>query len=384
MENTLSRVVIGRQVELKHLALKLWPYDGQRDHEDLYQEAATIALRTTLHLDEAGAFAWVIAIMRNKAREWRRAHAYRCNDRWNAEARRQLVALIFEQLNEFDLVRIRHRIDRALSQMSQSERVAIVARYIGLEPMSYPDLGHLLGCSANAAKMRVSRALVRLKEILGDDDPTPNSGRAQRLPLSAGESLDAYHSYSSKKSAEAIEDYLLTLSLVAREVVMRLLRGNPLLPSVDEDVVIGMSSSLVRHALSHQLPVDASLLAIFRNRAIRQIQATVRRRKGRGANMSKPITPEIETAILARWDSLIEVVLYDVKRETPANSTRWLGHILGFYGVFLAVQDAKSIRLQRKQRPVRHTLTGEMERAPVYRRGFHLKMRGPAPSGEGS
>src|SRR5215216_608748 len=55
-------------------------------------------------------------------------------------------------------------LDRAIGKLGESERSAVVLRF--LEGLSFADVGRQLGISEGAAKMRVGRALERLRELL--------------------------------------------------------------------------------------------------------------------------------------------------------------------------------------------------------------------------
>lgn len=72
--------------------------------------------------------------------------------------------------------RIRPVLDEAMTQLSASDRDAILLRYF--EGQSHADIGRQLGVSENTARMRISRALETLREVLG-----------KRGVVSAGEAL---------------------------------------------------------------------------------------------------------------------------------------------------------------------------------------------------
>ncbi len=66
-------------------------------------------------------------------------------------------------------------LERALSSLSREDaEVLLLARYEGL---SYEEIGEVVGCTSDAAKMRVHRALKRLAERL------PESPRRTARPL---------------------------------------------------------------------------------------------------------------------------------------------------------------------------------------------------------
>ena len=55
-------------------------------------------------------------------------------------------------------------LDDALSRLTDADRTALILRYVQNKPMR--ELGHVLGTSEAAAKMRVGRALDRVRKIL--------------------------------------------------------------------------------------------------------------------------------------------------------------------------------------------------------------------------
>lgn len=57
------------------------------------------------------------------------------------------------------------RLERALAQLAHDD--AILVLFAKFEGLTSDELGHVLGCSADAAKMRLHRALRRLGELLG-------------------------------------------------------------------------------------------------------------------------------------------------------------------------------------------------------------------------
>lgn len=81
---------------------------------------------------------------------------------------REQQALAMETLNR-DEDGLGHRLapllDEAMNRLSQTDRDALVLRYF--EKQSLRDLGTALGTSEDAARMRVERALAKLRHLLG-------------------------------------------------------------------------------------------------------------------------------------------------------------------------------------------------------------------------
>jgi hypothetical protein len=76
-------------------------------------------------------------------------------------------------------------LDAAIGKLGESERSAVVLRY--LEGLSFADVARQLGISEGAAKMRVGRALERLREFLGREGVVTTAS-ALALSLSANAS----------------------------------------------------------------------------------------------------------------------------------------------------------------------------------------------------
>jgi RNA polymerase sigma factor (sigma-70 family) len=89
-------------------------------------------------------------------------------DLWRSEARRRAreeqAAAMQLNLNE-PSSEIAPALDEALNELSDADRQAILLRFFKDKPMR--DLGTALGISEDAAKMRVSRAIERLRHQLG-------------------------------------------------------------------------------------------------------------------------------------------------------------------------------------------------------------------------
>ena len=161
--------------ELRRLAHGRLPRQSRQglDTPDLVQDTL---LRTFLHLDQfeergdGGLRAYMRQVLVNRIRdEYRRA------------ARRQLPAPLPvdaaapgpSPLESAIGAQALERYDEALSGLSASDRELVIARIeLGL---SFPEIAVATGRpSANAARMAVVRALVRLSEALADGtNPTP-------------------------------------------------------------------------------------------------------------------------------------------------------------------------------------------------------------------
>jgi RNA polymerase sigma factor (sigma-70 family) len=89
-------------------------------------------------------------------------------DTWRSETRRRAreqQAVVMEPAINAVWEEISPRLDEALNQLNDQDRQAVLLRFFGRKTMR--DVGAALGVSEDAAKMRVSRAVDRLRTQLG-------------------------------------------------------------------------------------------------------------------------------------------------------------------------------------------------------------------------
>ena len=97
---------------------------------------------------------WFLAIVANRCREARRS-------RWQ---RVLLVATLPEQPARVDEAADGIDLCGALKRLPRQNRLAVVLRFY--LDLSYEDVAAVLGCSVNAAKLRVSRSAAALRRLL--------------------------------------------------------------------------------------------------------------------------------------------------------------------------------------------------------------------------
>lgn len=114
-----------------------------------------------------GAAPWLYGIARNKLSRYYRT------SRVEREARRMIGLPDRPALSDADLARIEELIDfapmglavrQALDGLSEADRKILNLRVVEARP--YPEIATLLGCSEQAARVRVSRGLQRLDGLL--------------------------------------------------------------------------------------------------------------------------------------------------------------------------------------------------------------------------
>jgi RNA polymerase sigma factor (sigma-70 family) len=128
--------------------------------EDIVQGVfmALAAKAPSLHAKAAMLPAWLLVATRYSARSALRRRAARSRHEQKAAVMETTLPPTVDSEKLFSLL------DAALNRLSSADRTAIALYY--LENQSLRDVGNSLAVSEDAAQMRVSRALVRLRSIL--------------------------------------------------------------------------------------------------------------------------------------------------------------------------------------------------------------------------
>jgi RNA polymerase sigma-70 factor (ECF subfamily) len=134
--------------------------------DDIVSEAIVTALERLEQFDpERGAFrSWLFTIASHKIADHRRNHRrfWRAiNRRWRPDPPADSAYELALQGDE------RSRVHRAVERLSEPNREVVTLRFVADLPLA--TIAGVLGISEGAAKMRLSRALRRLAEDLGDE-----------------------------------------------------------------------------------------------------------------------------------------------------------------------------------------------------------------------
>lgn len=130
--------------------------------DDITQAVFLVLMRRAAHLPPRVVLAsWLLRTTHLACREARRAHARRRKHEQRAAAMRPDHSNAAE-LPDVDLAPI---LDAALARLSESDRAALVLRY--LEEKSVEEVSQTLGVSLDSGQKRISRALARLRKRLG-------------------------------------------------------------------------------------------------------------------------------------------------------------------------------------------------------------------------
>lgn len=135
----------------------------QDDAEDVLQSVFVRAFRHLDRCDDPARFgAWLHRIVVNECR----TYATRRGHREAKVVRDELVmGGIATETAEPDVV-LREAIDRAVASLPLDQREAFLMKHV--EGLEYEEMAELTGVGVSALKMRVKRAIERLRERLGD------------------------------------------------------------------------------------------------------------------------------------------------------------------------------------------------------------------------
>ena len=148
--------------------------------EDLSQDAFARAFGA---LDgfrgEASPRTWLLKIARNRCLD----HLARVRRApWGQEPDPEPDDHADDQVPPAELLARREDAERAMAALGESER-ALVVLHFG-HGVGYPELADAFGIGQGAARMRVSRALARMRDALRDDDDRP-TGRHLAVAVDA-------------------------------------------------------------------------------------------------------------------------------------------------------------------------------------------------------
>src|SRR5688572_22505450 len=132
---------------------------GPEDAEDAVQDALVqLATERGTGPDRVGVRAWFFRAVRDRARTRARA-GWRLRRRERAAARPEAVP------GDDGGLALREQVERALLGLDEGDREAVRLRY--LLDLEYREMAYVLGASEEACRVRVHRAVGRLKERLG-------------------------------------------------------------------------------------------------------------------------------------------------------------------------------------------------------------------------
>jgi len=149
---------------------------GRSDHlaEELHQQTWLSVLE---HIDKfdpnapGGGFkAWLFRIATNKA-----------NDSWRARGREIAAHQGLGRITEEQAPAAGHRIEsaeqvaklrQAMDRLPESQRQVLLLRYYS--GLKFVEIAELLGCPLNTALGRMHKAMIKLRTLMGDEQPEPD------------------------------------------------------------------------------------------------------------------------------------------------------------------------------------------------------------------
>jgi RNA polymerase sigma factor (sigma-70 family) len=140
--------------------------------EDLSQAVFTdLAHKAGQLLSHPSLAGWLYLSVRRKAANLRRSEHRR---RHREEEAHTMNELLSDDSPERLWQQVRPLLDDALHELNETDRAAVVLRF--LEERSLRDVGQVLGVQENAARMRVERALEKLRGLLARRGVTSSAG----------------------------------------------------------------------------------------------------------------------------------------------------------------------------------------------------------------
>ena len=141
---------------------------GPQTAEELHQQTWVSVLD---HLDKfdpasaGGGFkAWLFRIATNKA-----------NDHWRSRGREKAAKEGLKLVSDDELPAAEFRLEgreqeeklkRAMNQLPENQKQVLLLRYYG--NMKFVDIAKMLGCPLNTALGRVHKAMIKLRQLMGD------------------------------------------------------------------------------------------------------------------------------------------------------------------------------------------------------------------------
>jgi RNA polymerase sigma factor (sigma-70 family) len=149
------------------------------DADDLVQDAAIAALEHPPALDRP-VRPWLAAVLRNRRR---------MNVRADARRRRRELAIAgagdpVAETTSIDRARVLERLSRALVELDEPFRTAVVRRY--LDGQTSAEIARALGVPAGTVRWRLKTGLARLRAALDDDSP---DWRGALIPMLHGAAI---------------------------------------------------------------------------------------------------------------------------------------------------------------------------------------------------
>jgi RNA polymerase sigma factor (sigma-70 family) len=157
--------LVRRHVNLVYSAALREAAGDTAQAEDLAQAVfAELARKASQLLDHPALAGWLYASVRHVAANHRRADMRRRQREQSASIMNDTPSSGTPETPEAVWSQIRPLLDDAMHELGETDRAAVVQRFF--QEQSLKEIGHSLGLTENAARMRVDRALDKLRELL--------------------------------------------------------------------------------------------------------------------------------------------------------------------------------------------------------------------------
>jgi RNA polymerase sigma factor (sigma-70 family) len=166
---------------------------AQEIAQSVFVELARKAKSLANHPALAG---WIYTCVRHMAANARRAEARRLQRELEAQAMREL-----HEDGETGWAQLRDELDDAIHDLEEADRTAVALRF--LEGRSHREVGGALGVTENAARMRVDRALEKLREAIGRRG-IKSTASALTAAMAAGALTQAPSGFAAMVTATAV------------------------------------------------------------------------------------------------------------------------------------------------------------------------------------
>jgi len=250
--------IVQRYVDLVHSTARRMIRD-ENQVQDVVQATFLVLVKKASRVDPRTLPGWLVRTCRFAAQESQRRDRRRARHEMLAAEMRPPSVPVEEPPAE----QIAPLLDAALSKLNELDRTAVVLRF--LQAASFAEIGSNLGCTEEAARKRVNRALGKLRRIF----------QHQNLLLSDGGLMVVLAALQSKTAPPALAQTIAASSTggtattaataICRVISTRLLIATSTkIAAIIAAICIALTAGaelLTRHFASHQVPPANSLSA---------------------------------------------------------------------------------------------------------------------------
>lgn len=235
---------------------------GAQEAEEVSQEVfSAVARQAEALAAHPNLVGWLYRTTRNVAENARRSE----HRRRHREQEAQLMQDLSSSSTPVDWDTVRPFIDRALDQLSEVDRKAVILRYF--DRQSYGSIASALGSSEDAARMRVDRALEKLHVVLRKYGLTSTQA-ALGLALTHQASVAAPATLAGKISGAVLSQIALTSSGAAltSSTLVTMTTAKTITLVATAAVVAVLSITALVHERGRSRKIEAALSTLSKDR----------------------------------------------------------------------------------------------------------------------